>query len=293
MRDLIEACEYGDLKELKSILKSGIDINKKYKDRNDETALIVASKKGNLEIVKCLIENRADVNAEDNDGWTALMYALNIGRIDIAEYLIEKGAKINAQNVNGATALLIASSYGHSETVKYLLEKGADINIPNKSKSTALIEASSNRDLGIVKLLLSEIEKRKKDYLNAQDNYGFSALMYASYNLHLEIVKLLIENGAKVNEKNNGDWTALMYALDISNNLKIEKPLSESEEDIIANNNGYTTSKWYLFKRSVKLVEYLIKNGAKVNIKNKEGKTALDLAENEDIKKLLEKAMGK
>lgn len=84
-----------------------------------------------------------------------------------------------------------------------------------------------------------------------------------------------------------------MYALDISNSLKIEKPLSESEADIIANNNGWTTSKWDLFKHNVKLVEYLIKNGAKVNIKNKEGKTALDLAENEDIKKLLEKAMGK
>ena len=58
MRDLIEACYDGDLEEVKSILKSGVDVNKKHENIKNVTALIVAScskNLENLELVKYII----------------------------------------------------------------------------------------------------------------------------------------------------------------------------------------------------------------------------------------------
>ena len=48
--------------------------------------------------------------------------------------------------------------------------------------------------------------------INAQEDIGRTALMNASYNRHLKIVKFLIENGADVNIKNNDGKTALDLA---------------------------------------------------------------------------------
>ena len=143
---------------------------------------------------------------------------------------------------------------GHFETAKYLLEKGADINAKNDSNSTALIEASSIGNLEIVQYILAEVEKEKKFDIDDKDNNGFSALMYALNKGRTDIAKCLIEKGADINTKDNNGWTALMYA-----------------------------SKFGM----VDVVKFLIKNNADANIKNKDGKIALDLAKNEEIKKLL------
>lgn len=90
MGNLIKVCEDGNLEKVKSIIKSGMDINKKYEDKNNMTALMVASSKGYLKIVKCLAESGADINAQDNDGWGALMWALDNEHFKVAEYLLEK-----------------------------------------------------------------------------------------------------------------------------------------------------------------------------------------------------------
>ena len=68
-KELIKACEDGNLENVKSIIKSGgVNINTKNSD--GETALIVASSCLYLEIVRYLIKNGADINAKDNNGRT-------------------------------------------------------------------------------------------------------------------------------------------------------------------------------------------------------------------------------
>ena len=102
------------------------------------TALIDASKNGDLEKVKLLIENGANIEAKDNNGDTALILASYYRRLEIVKYLVEKGANINATNDNGWTSLMYASKYGELETIKYLLENGTDVNIKNKNGNAAL-----------------------------------------------------------------------------------------------------------------------------------------------------------
>ena len=116
-------------------------------------------------------------------------------------------------------------------------KKGVDINAKGNYGWTALIYASVNGSLDIVKNLI----KQGAD-INAQDDYDGTALMYASIEGYLEIVKYLIDNGADVNTQDDYGETALMYA----------------------SRRGY-----------FRIIEYLIKNGADVNIKNNKNETAL------------------
>ena len=55
--------------------------------------------------------------------------------------------------------------------------------------------------------------KDTKNYINAKNNDGETALMWASYNGHLEVVKLLVTLGADVNAKDKNGNTALMWAI--------------------------------------------------------------------------------
>jgi ankyrin repeat protein len=62
-----------------------------------DRALCDAAREGDLEHVRDLIQNGADVNAKDEDRWTALMRAAGNGHMDVVCFLIEHSADINAK----------------------------------------------------------------------------------------------------------------------------------------------------------------------------------------------------
>ena len=111
-----------------------------------EEALIVASKDGNLPVVKYLVENGADITYSEND---AVIYASEKGHLPVVKYLVENGADITAQDNH---ALREASGSGRLPVVKYLVEHGADITDKNNE---ALRWASKNGHLPVVEYLRS------------------------------------------------------------------------------------------------------------------------------------------
>lgn len=143
-KELIKACEDGDLEKVKSIIEKGADINLEY---DDWTPLTKASEKGHLNIVKYLVENGADVNIKNNQGETALMTALILyikifkkeNKLDakiminsildkclkIVKFLIKNKACVNIINNEGKTALDLAEENGCEEVAKFLRNAGA------------------------------------------------------------------------------------------------------------------------------------------------------------------------
>ena len=239
-------------------------------DRNVDL-LVDLAEKGDLAKIKQLVEQQGvDVNAmqttklDFGEGTiilrqTALYAASNFGHLDVVKYLISKGADVNMKNDDriGGTALNIASYKGYLEIVKYLVEKGADVNMKNgRFGNTALIGVSN---LEVVKYLIS-----KGADVNAKNNDGSTALMIASREGHLEVVKVLVESSkgglfsffkkGNINDKDNDGWTALIWA----------------------------SSKGHL-----EVVKYLVSKGADINATDNKGFTALNKAKTNEVSEFL------
>jgi ankyrin repeat protein len=80
------------------------------------------------EVVRVLIEHKADVNARTDGGFTPLLFAAQQGDADSAQLLLTAGADVNVATPDGDTPLLIASASGHEAFSIYLLEHGANPN---------------------------------------------------------------------------------------------------------------------------------------------------------------------
>lgn len=69
-------------------------------------------------MVKFLVENGANINQPDNEGWIPLHAAASCGYLDIAEYLISQGAHVGAVNSEGDTPLDIAEEEAMEELLQ-------------------------------------------------------------------------------------------------------------------------------------------------------------------------------
>ena len=111
--------------------KTQVDV----RNAQDETPLMLAALRGQLDLVKKLVERDADIN---KTGWTPLHYAATGGHVPVIEYLLDNSAYIDAESPNGTTPLMMAAMYGSPEAVKHLIQAGADLNIQNGAHMTAL-----------------------------------------------------------------------------------------------------------------------------------------------------------
>ena len=90
-----------------------------------KTALMIASAKGEIAIVRALLHEGTYVNQQDILGKTALMRAAQKGHFAVVEALLEKGADVNAMDIIGWTALKWAKDKGHIEIATLLKRAGA------------------------------------------------------------------------------------------------------------------------------------------------------------------------
>ena len=76
--------------------------------KDGSTALMYATHRGDIDIVRLLLERGADPNKQTKDGWTPLMYATEKGNIDIVRLLLENGADPTKRTKDGWTAKELA-----------------------------------------------------------------------------------------------------------------------------------------------------------------------------------------
>ena len=95
---------------------------------------------------------------------------------------------------------------GNVGKVEEAIKDGANVNAKDNDGNTALMWAAYNGHTERVKLLIEHGAN-----INAKDNDGETALMQAAFYGYIEIVKLLLEYGASVNDKDNEGWTALEW----------------------------------------------------------------------------------
>ncbi len=123
-----------DLTAVRAGIGNGANVN----GTNNElkaTPLHTAASRGNLAMVRELVESGAEVEIADCGGRTALMYASKSGSVAASRYLVEMGARVNRKAGDSnitckdarpeSTPLSVAAQYNHSDLVRFLLDKGA------------------------------------------------------------------------------------------------------------------------------------------------------------------------
>ncbi|WP_288694982.1 ankyrin repeat domain-containing protein [uncultured Brachyspira sp.] len=256
----------------KILVENGFDLESRIKaDRSDYdyTPLMIAVYKKDYDMVKYLLDKGANSNTANNEKKTALTIANDYGKFDISKLLIQQGANINTQDEHGLTALMNAAMIGDYEMVKFLLENGANINTKDNDGNTELYynirydHYEKEEMLENAKKIFNLLIKYGAD-VNTKDNYGASLLDTAyttELALNREMFKVLVENGFDLESRIKGgehspadyDYTPLMIA---------------------ALRNDYD------------MVKFLVEKGADVNIEDDDGDTALDMAENLELREI-------
>ena len=217
--------------KLQELLNQGLNPN--FKIHNNLTPLCMASISGNFDIVKLLLDNKAEINKLcHNNNINALMAAALTGNIELSELLILKGADINTQDIQGNTALILAISKNYNNLAELLLQFNAKIDLINNAGETAISIAASNLNLRGTKLLLASTKLEEKlKLINLKNKLGSSILPRVIFNdnTDIKLIKLLLDNGATL-EKHHRDIVNANFNKEIVD-------LLENYEDINTNLN--------------------------------------------------------
>jgi ankyrin repeat protein len=242
----------------------------------------------NLEKIKYYFHSKDKVNKIDKRGRSPLHLASIHGSLEIARFLIKKGAKIDFKNSDGQTPLLLASQQGYYEIVKLLLENEADANIKDKKGRTALHAAVFYGYINIVELLLIYGAK-----INAANKDGINALIFAISEDNHDIVKFLLEHNANPNIQDKNGYTPLMvFAMNTDYIDAIELLIDYGADLNIQTKTGYSALMYATAGGKFEMVKFLLENGANPNLKNVGGKLAIEYANDEEIRLLLEQYSG-
>ncbi|MFP3023399.1 MAG: ankyrin repeat domain-containing protein, partial [Wolbachia sp.] len=200
-------------------------------DKSGYTPILYAAQSGKWSVVKLFIDNGAKFNNETTFQGTPLHFAVQEGNLDMVQFLLDKGAGIEVQNAYNEKPLHFAVKAGRLDILKLLLDRGANINATDMDGQTPLdlathkgynnvVEILRQAQLNLDKELLIAAEKgdleKVRDSIirgaNAQDSQSWTPLFWAIQKNNLNIVKLLVNNGADINAKDNEGWTSLHWA---------------------------------------------------------------------------------
>ncbi len=112
-----------------------------------------AGAEGDLDRVRTLVTQGADIHRCNSNGMTALAFSAYAGHAAIVQYLVDMGARIDVQCADGFTALMRAVIRCHENVVKILLSAGADPTIRSAKRATALHHALRKGHQPIIGLL--------------------------------------------------------------------------------------------------------------------------------------------
>ena len=297
-------------KILQLMVEKGADVNKTIWHEETEhfhTPLALAVMYGFKDFVEYLIENGAKMDIRYRDNTNLLFLAVERNHVEIAKFLLEFKqikSKINFKHkVSGYSPLHIAASQGNLEMSKLLVDHGANVNVRNaKDYKTVLHYACLQKfSLDFVKLL---VEKGAE--IDSKDYFGGTPMMMALMKKNGQLVQFLLENGADANACYNDTINKVkffplhmilssdkFYDHDTLLEMIIFKQLIKHGANINIKCNQYgDLTPLQLAAKHGKAYEtkFLIDCGVDMNVQDKVGRTALQIAIMEGSKRTADTA---
>src|SRR3984893_11252161 len=256
--------------------------------RGNWTPLMYAAREGSVDATRVLAEAGADLNLTDSEGTTALVRAIGNWHYDVAGVLLDKGAHPNLPDMAGMPALYAVADrntlgeiYGRparklSDTLdavaltNKLLAQGANPNARLKTPTVQKNHTPGDGSLGA----------------------GATPLMRAAKGGDYAVMRALLDGGADAALTQRNGATALMLAAGLGRGagafqkdvgteadlLEAVKLCVEHGVDVNAVNATGETALHFAVQSGDSLVKYLAQKGALLDVKDKQGRTPLDVA---------------
>jgi uncharacterized protein len=254
--------------------------------------LLYAARDGRLDIARILVAAKADINQTDANAITPLIMAIVNNRLDVARFLIDSGADVHAADWYGRTPLWAAVETRNMDVdnasfvngidreplldlIKVLLAKGVDVNV--RTKEVPPIRRAFLRVTGSLEWV---------------DFTGMTPFLYAARAGDVTVMRLLLEHKADPHIPTFAGTTPLMAAAGI--NWVFDQTYDEGAEKLLeavkicfdlgmdvnaVNSMGLTALMGAANRGSDEIIRFLVEKGARLEPKDKEGRTALAWAE--------------
>ncbi|PQE05505.1 ankyrin 23 unc44 protein [Rutstroemia sp. NJR-2017a BBW] len=277
---LLWAARQGNAAIFRMILDCEDGAGSVWKTADYQWAFDAAADNGSIEIMQMIME-RSEVRLGSLDVYedTPLIAAAGKGNLEVVRFLIAKGALTDFP-FQGETALWRAASNRHFEMVKFLCEEGSvDANAKDSKGQTALYYAASIRSHSEFRASGTEmaeflLERGADPNLYSSSSEG--PLHQAAAYDHVEMLELLLQHGADI-AKNADGWTVLENAIMYSSSAVVEFILNWKMDDQKKRQTLLDSALLYACGKGERLtVLQLLKAGADVNTKReKDGMTPL------------------
>ena len=211
------------------------------------SALFSAADGNCIALATDLLDHGASVDARDRFGARPLSHAARFGHLEMVDLLLARGAPIDARNLAGATALYFAAEGGHVPVADRLIGLGADVKLTGRSGISPLAAAAYAGSDRIVEALIAHGADER-----VADDTGKPPIVYAAARAKLDIVKRLLGRNVDINARYQHELTLLMWA------SGADEKVSEAD--------------------AIKVVQYLLDAGARLDDRDARGRTALMIA---------------
>lgn len=249
-----------------------------YVDEAYNTRLNTAIETNDKQLLLTALKSGVSVRLTNNNGWTPLHLAAKFDRTEFMEFMLKKEPKsINVKTHSGQTPLAICCEMNNYNTLYFLLgQKYINVNSVDNEIASALHIACKKGHFKIVKVLI--------DYgasLNEKDIGGFTPLHEGVVNNNYEICQYLLSHGADPLIK-DCDYGLYPFHYACQNgNLSIVNLLLDNMQGFSINTagaDGRTALMLSIGSKNVMVIEELLKRDADANIADEKHITAIHIA---------------
>ncbi|MDE1463242.1 ankyrin repeat domain-containing protein [Spartinivicinus poritis] len=250
---LMLAATQGHIQAIKVLLQHQVRVDSSSSYSRRTTPLMLAAEAGHYKAVELLVKNKASTERLDQYGNTPLMLAAGAGHPEVVNALLKYGADIESYTQpQDYTPLMKAAANGEVAIVALLLRHGANLHAKSWDERTALMHAATNDRGEVIRLL---VENKAK--FEAEDDEGKTALMIAAEKNSLNAAKVLLELGAKPNHFGlRKTWHPLTLAAK-NGHLEMIKLLLENGADIKAHSKLHSAEHYARKHGHLDVAEFL------------------------------------
>lgn len=279
------AAENGTPQFISTLIEAGADVSDTGSE--EESLVSLAVKSGKAEAVQILIESGCEINNKID---RVLHAAATMNRVDLMEILCLGYADIDLNSVNsqGQTAFHLAAIHGQVEALQFLVSIGSEVDVTDYEGWTPLHYAANEGHAEAVEYLLNNsvfakyaVTKEGKTAFALAVDQGYSHLYDSLHLGHLmhraariddvHTMTSCLAQGAKVNGRDQNDWTPLHRSAFKGNLESVKLLISHGARVDLVDGTGYTPLLRAVEAGHVGVAMYLLSHGAKAGFKSLKG----------------------